>query len=356
MKTVLTTALAMLLVSPLMAQQTKMLTADKGNDYGIVYSLPVTSLSIEVTARHVARTAGPYYQYSRKYLGAEDPVRENSDTWTITGVRVMPYGVPDRETQYVMQAKSGSPVSVCVDNDGMLLSINCESEDPQAPEWNEGTTVVTSPIPPREYLKYVGEDFIASQSSAKQAQMLSESLMEIREAKIALTRGTAETMPTDGRQLELMLKSLEHQEAAVTAAFLGTVSEETVVRTFSFTPDEEGEYILFRMSDFAGFVDADDYSGDPFIVKVGDVAKGELPVDAKGEAKKLPKDAVIYKVPGSAVISLSCLGKTLWQRELQFGQYGMEFGLNPSMFTSRKERSVASFDPVTGALLEIRSE
>lgn len=41
--------------------------------------------------------------------------------------------------------------------------------------------------------------------------MLAESLMEIREAKVSLTRGTAETMPTDGRQLELMLESLRHQ-------------------------------------------------------------------------------------------------------------------------------------------------
>ena len=45
------------------------------------------------------------------------------------------------------------------------------------------------------------------------------------------------------------------------------------------------------MSDFAGFVDADDYSGDPVYVDVTVTSEGELPVGDKGEEKKLPKDA-----------------------------------------------------------------
>ncbi len=88
---------------------------------------------------------------------------------------------------------------------------------PAAPEIPENP----DPVNIREYLQYVDEDFIASQSSVKQAQMLAENLMEIRDAKTSLTRGTAETMPTDGRQPELMLESLRHQEAAMTAAFTG---------------------------------------------------------------------------------------------------------------------------------------
>ena len=52
--------------------------------------------------------------------------------------------------------------------------------------------------------------------------MLAESLMEIRDSYLSLTRGTADNMPTDGRQLELMLNSLHDQESALTAAFTGT--------------------------------------------------------------------------------------------------------------------------------------
>ena len=50
---------------PAQAQQTKMLTADKHNEYGIVYRLPVTSVRFEVTARRTVSKAGPYYQYAK---------------------------------------------------------------------------------------------------------------------------------------------------------------------------------------------------------------------------------------------------------------------------------------------------
>ena len=36
-------------------------------------------------------------------------------------------------------------------------------------------------------------------------------------------------------------------------------------------------------------------------------------------------------------------------------QLGMTFGLDPALFTDKKEPSFAVFDPVTGALLEIGS-
>ncbi|MDE6786111.1 MAG: DUF4831 family protein [Muribaculaceae bacterium] len=196
---------------------------------------------------------------------------------------------------------------------------------------------------------------MASKSSAKQAQLLAESLMEVRDAKLALTRGTADNMPADGKQMELMLASLGEQEAALNAAFTGTLTTETVTRKFTFIPEKDAKEILFRMSDFAGFVDADDLSGDPVYIQIESVNEASLPLDAKGEPKKLPKNAVIYNIPGSAQVSISLLGKKLYDKEIQMSQFGMTFGLDPLLFTDKKEPSFAVFDPITGALLEIGS-
>ena len=337
------------------AQQTKLLTADKHNEYGLVYTLPTTALRIDVTAKRTVKKAGPYFQYSKKYIGTDKVIREDTESWEITKVEVTPYGVPDNENRYLMQLKNGAVTYICVDEDGMLLAINKEVTAPEAVSGNmaetrEGKEAVTDL---NEYLQYVNEDFIASQSSAKRAQMLAESLMEIRDAKISLTRGTAETMPTDGKQLELMLNSLSHQEAALTAAFVGLTTEETVTRSYTFTPEKDGKTTLFRMSDFAGFVGADDYSGAPVYLNVKVTNRGTLPVDAKGEEKKLPKDAVIYNVPGAAKITLSLNGEELYAEEYEFSQFGVKFGLAPSLFSSKKERSFATFNPVTGGLTEI---
>ncbi len=54
---------------PAAAQQTKLLTAEKHNEYGLVYTLPVTALDIEVTAVREVKKAGQYYQYAKKYVG-----------------------------------------------------------------------------------------------------------------------------------------------------------------------------------------------------------------------------------------------------------------------------------------------
>ena len=349
-------ALACLLtVSLSWGQATKVLTAEKSNEYGLVYSLPITALEVEVTASHTVAKKGPYYLYAKKSIGTEKAVSEDYEKWQITEVKVRPYGVSDSGTQYLMQLRPGALTSITVDPDGMLLAINKEVDVPAA---GKVKTEATAPVKwpsGNEYLDFVDEDFIASKSSAKQAQLLAESLMEVRESKLALTRGTADPMPADGKQMEIMLASLGEQEAALNAAFTGSVTTEYVSRKFSFVPEGDEKKILFRLSDFAGFVDADDLSGDPVYIEIETINEATLPVDAKGETKKLPKNAVIYNIPGSAQVTISSLGKTLFQKEFQMSQTGMTFGLDPALFTDRKEPSFAVFDPITGALLEIGS-
>lgn len=344
--------LALLAPAVAPAQQTRVLTADKHNEYGLVYSLPITSVRFDVKARHTTSKAGPFFQYAKKYIGTDKVIKEDSELWEIVSVTATPFGTPDPDNKYLMQLKPGALTWICVDDNGMLLSINKETEAPEiAPA--DGNEVVKEAVDPKEYLQYVNEDFLASQSSAKQAQMLSESLMEVRDSKISLTRGTAESMPADGRQLELMLNSLSHQEEAMTAAFAGTTQVETVTRSFTFTPQEDGKSMLFRMSDFAGFVDTDDYAGKPVYLTVEVTQKGELPTDSKGEEKKYPKDGVAYVIPGTAHLSLSSEGKELWSGDMECSQFGVVFGLQPSLFSDRKERSFAVFNPVNGALVRI---
>lgn len=342
------------LIIPSAAQQTKMLTADKHNEYGLVYTLPTTALRFEVTARRTVSKAGPFYQYAKRFIGTDKVITEDSEQWEILSVKAETYGIPDTENEYLMQVKPGALTSICVGEDGMLLAINKEVDAPKAAiSERETKRKKESPLDTEAYLKYVNEDFLISQSSAKQAQMLAESIVEVRDARVSLTRGTAETMPTDGRQLELMLNSLEDQEKILTAAFKGLSSTETVTRVYTFTPDEEGKYILFRMSDFGGFVEADDYSGEPVYVTVEVTRQPEIPVDAKGKEKELPKDAVIYNIPGAAKITLSHKGRELWSEETDCSQYGIRFGLQPTLFSDKKARSYAIFDTATGALEKI---
>lgn len=339
---------------PLLAQQTKVLTAEKHNEYGIVYSLPQTAFQIDVTARKQTKVAGDFYQYSKKYIGTDKVIEKNSESWTITDVRVTPYGVADSKTQYLLQLKQGATTYLGVAEDGMLLSINCPPSRIKLPLLPENTYSSDHPTG-KEYLQYVNEDFLASQSKAKQAEMLAESLMEVRESYISLTRGTADNMPTDGRQLELMLNSLQAQEKALTRAFTGFSYESTESRSYTFLPQQEGRSVLFRLSSFAGFVGADDYSGDPVNISLKVLRKGSLPKDINGEEKKFPKDGIVYRIPGTANITVTFKGDELFSRDYEMAQFGTEFGLNPQLFTVKKDPSYAVFSEVTGGVIEIGS-
>lgn len=349
-------ALSAVMALPAVSQQTKILTAEKFNEYGLVYSLPTTALQVTVTARKVTKTPGRFVQYAKRYLGKTDVVAESSVSWTITDIKVVPYGVKAEDTQYLMQLKPGATTFIGVASDGMLLSINAQPLPDQAglngsvaPEGK----MISSTGGVDDFLKYVDMDYLSAQNSMKQAEMVANSLMDVRESYLALTRGTADNVPTDGRQLELMLSSLQEQEGALTRAFEGSVTVEEFTSQYSYIPMGEEEEVLFRMSDFAGLVAPDDYSGSPVYIKTEVVAEGTLPVDANGEPKKFPKDGVVYGIPGSAVISIHTANKNLFSKEMEFSQFGTTFGLAPTLFTDKKAPSYARFSPVTGALVEI---
>lgn len=342
--------LCMVAILPVAAQQTRLLTADKSNDYGVVYQLPQTGIEVTATATRTVSKAGPFFRYAAKFIGTDKVVREDNIKWELTAIGLDTYGVADPEATYVMQLKPGSAVAVAVAEDGMLLGINTEPEAPRVPVAYRPKAPAEAEKPIEEYLQYVDEDFLACQSTYKQAEMLASNLMDIREARIALTRGTAETMPTDGRQLEIMLANLQNQEDAIKRAFTGEVTTETYVRSYTLIPSEEGESILFRMSDFAGFVEPDDLSGSPVRLSLKITSEAETPLDAKGEPKKLPKDAVAYNVPATGEVSISHEGKTLAKKSFEFGQFGITFGLQPSLFSDKKEPYEATFSPESGAL------
>ena len=341
---------------PAFSQQTRILTAEKHNEYGLVYSLPITALKINVTARRETSKAGPFSQYAKRYLGTSNVVASDGVSWTITEVSIQPVGVKGDDEQYLMQLKPGATTYIGVAQDGMLLSINTEPQDvapsDDVSQFSEGKLIKTDGDVD-DFLKLVDMDYLSAQNSMRQAEMVASRLMDIKEAYADLTTGSSDNMPSDGRQYELMLKSLEDQRDALSRAFSGSVTVEEFQSQYIYIPEKEGEEVLFRLSDFAGFVDSDDYSGSPVYIRTEIVAEGTMPEDVNGEPKKFPKDGIVYSIPGVARMSISSNGRNLLIKEVECSQFGTTFALAPTLFIDRKSPSYARFNPTTGALMEI---
>ncbi len=335
------------------AQNTQKFTAAKHNEYGLVYSLPVTHVKIIVEAERTVCKAGPFYKYAKKYLGVDDVVTADSETWTLKSVDMATYGVPDQDNRYLMQFKQGTSPFLMMTEDGLPLAINEENVESLIPE-KKPVAAPDGRLDNNSFAKSLPGELLICESTAKRAELAAQMIYKLRESRTNYATGETDQMPPDGAAMKLILDHLDEQEADLMALFCGTRSKGTAVKTFDYVPmDEVAKEVVFRLSEANGIVDKNDLGGAPATLSLKIDARGQLPKDEKGNEKKLPKGAVIYRIPGSATITISYEGDKMCSKTFDVAQFGIDFGLDPAMFTDKKRPSFVKFYPETGAIKEL---
>lgn len=350
--TFITTALLTLSAT---AQSTQKLTANKTNEYGLIYSLPTTALEITIVTEQVIKTPGAFYQYAKKYLNIDNPITEASESVIIKSIIVNPKGVANADEHYLMQFKSGSTPYLIINNESLPLAINTEdisiNNDIEIPA---STSLTASPLESDAALQVFNEEMLQSQSTAKRAELAAAQIYALRQTRTDLITGQADQMPADGQSMQLILDNINAQEAALTAMFLGVEQRATNIKTIRYIPDAEIEdYIVARVSATDGVVDANNLAGEPIYLTIEITEKGELPINERGEVKRFPKGGVAYRIPGKANIRLNYNGIEMLNKEFSIAQYGVVFGLDPSIFTNKKAPAYLIFEPTTGAIKEL---
>lgn len=350
-------AIAAAAAAPIYAQTTQKLTASKLNEYGLIYTLPTTTLDVTVEAEKTVRQPGEYYLYAKKYLGL-DPISEPSVSYRILSITVTPRGIADENERYLVQFKSGSTPFMMVSNENFPLAVNTES----APSFPTADIPVARPAEPTILEKPVASqavtaEMLQSTSSAKRAELAAARIFELRQNRNEIIAGNADNMPSDGQAMQLALDNLAAQEAALTAMFTGTEQTSTQVATFSFTPSADGgdrtETTIARLSALDGIVDANNLSGDPIKLRLTVTERGTLPKNEKGEEKRFPKGGLAYRIPGTANVVTTFNGRTLSNNNVEVAQFGIVFGLEPALFTNKKTPAYAIFNPTTGSVTEV---
>lgn len=350
--TIAAICMALCPAAALFAQTTQRLTAAKSNDFGLVYTLPATAVNVTIEAERTVTTPGEFYKYASRYLDAADAVASASESWKILGVYIGSEGVsvPDA-TQYLVTLKSANSPFIIVDKRGMPLAINTDRL-PQAEsmELPEPRKAAPTPLDGPDARRALTADMVQSSSQAKKAELAAARIMEIRSSRNDYLTGQADQMP-DGEALKIILRNLDAQEEALTAMFLGTRQTSTEVLTYTLVPTEAmNGHVIARLSKSAGPVDADDLRGAPIRLDLTVTAPGTMPVNEKGEPKKMPKGGVPYCIPGTARVTVSFDGATLAEQEMEMAQFGVVYALDPELFTSKKAPSCAIFNPTTGGI------
>lgn len=338
-----------------MAQTTTRLSATKANEYGIAYTLPVTALDITIEARTTVKKPGRYYKYARRYLNISDPITTETMSVEPISAIITTRGVQDTEQRYLTTFKSGVAPYMLTDESNMPLSVNTDRiYKPEMPKLPVSTPLTQSLLETPAGRQAMTEDMINSQSDAKGAELAAARIFELREQRNDLISGNADNTPPDGASLKILLDNLEAQENALMALFVGTTQTRTDVATVTYTPDGEDvtDAVIARISAIDGFVAPDDLSGMPVTLTLRVTARGEMPVNEKGDELPFPKNGLAYCIPGQADVTINANGRKLTSKRVSLAQDGVVYGLNPNSFTDKKAPIYVIFNPATGAIVE----
>jgi hypothetical protein len=327
-----------------------------GKDYGVLYSLPKTEISIEVKATKVTYTPGEFSRYADRYLRLNNVSGDPEEYWELNEVKAASIGVPDNSQSYFIKLKDKTvaPLIELTEN-GLIKSINVPYSNQKTVVPQEKATVVAPKnINPKDFLT---EEILMASSTAKMAELVSKEIYNIRESRNALLRGQADNTPKDGEQLRLMLESLEEQENAMVQLFSGTQTKEEKTFTMRFTPTKElKNEVLFRFSKKLGIVDKNNLAGNPIYLNLIDKQTVVIPQQEE-ETKKKEKElkGVAYNVPGSAQITLSYGKEKLFEGDIPVTQFGIVEYLAPSLFDKSSTVQVI-FNPNTGGIVKVERE
>jgi len=336
------------------AQNVQRLTATKSNEYGLIYSLPVTEVDITIETSHTKRTPGEFYNYARRHLAISDAIREASTTVEVQSITISTHGVADNDNKWLVQFKNGSTPFMLLTPDGIPLTVNSEKpaevDDAELPLAQPAMPTILETEIARQAMT---QDMIRSSSTSKRAELAAARIFELRDMRSEILSGQSDNPPADGQAMQLVLDNLAGQEKALTAMFAGTEQTWTTVSTVSLRPDSLGidNEVIARISPYDGVLEADNLAGAPLTVSVSVTERGTLPVNEKGETKRFPKGGFAYQIPGTALVTVKYEGREIASKEVSLAQLGVTFGLDPGMFTDKKAPSQLKLDPATGAIV-----
>lgn len=355
MKRLLSALAACALIAAYATAQTQVTTGVQyGKKYGVTYMLPRTEIAISVKATKHSYQPGEFSQYAARYLRLDNVKQEAEVYWTFDDVSLSIVGVPDADNIYFVEMKDRTTAPLMeLTEDGIVRSINMPfsgitPESQSADNSNKSA----SPLDPRQFLT---EEILMASSRAKQAELVSKEIFNLRESKRDLISGNAENTPKDGGQLQIMLDNLNQQEEALTQMFQGIETTETTATEIRIEPHATAEQeVAFRFSSKLGVVDKDDLSGEPvYISIVNEETIPEPSEEVQQDKKKL--EGVAYNVPGQAQVTLTYNHGTLVDKEVALTQFGSKEYLAPLLF-NRNTVTKVQFDVNTGGLIKIDRE
>ena len=314
---------------------------------GYVYALPRTTFKVAVEAVMTRTIRGPYYRFAEKYLSIRDAPDRNSISWRIERINLELVEEADPEQMYLVRQASGqqdlstllklSQQGLIYDfNVGRYLETKRFSVEPAA---QQRGPVFTDLSPKRSIVlsidtsyKSIRIDSIFRKVPVTKQQLIVKTIDEkaeeaarvilrIRRRRIATLTGKGENDLSDAG-----IKKLDELEREYLTLFLGKDIDERRRFTFYFAP-AAGEVFehkeLFEFSKNQGIITQ--HLEDSQVVSLTITRQREVVgLTNYGLGNELPMqtNALYYRVPDQAEVSISIGEDTLLKERVLVSQYG----------------------------------
>lgn len=261
----------------------------------VVYSLPLTTVRLDVEAVCEIYTPGPYCQWAKKYLGIDVP-QEASTSYTLSRIRMTPYLEADRSCSYVVNLDGmlgeASPASFFeFSSQGLLLlsdenkgNVNSWRFPSMAPGSGTLASEATANLTSTETTLYrsvrtegggydrvaVRQSQVVEKSTEKKAQEAASMILSLRENRLNIITGNTDAT-FSGDALRAAVEEIGRLEEEYMRLFTGTVSSSVQAMSFDVVPasgPEEELTMAFRISDSHGLLPPDDITGRPVVMEI----------------------------------------------------------------------------------------
>lgn len=273
----------------------------------IVYSLPSTTLTIEVEATRENFFAGPYAKYAQKYLGLE--VRQEDETvYTLSSVKLLPRVEADLSERYslVSGGKEFDYGFLKFTRQG-LVCMNGAKHD--SGEWRFAGNVkgdfagrgVDSNLMDEQMTLFkngkvaVQQSAIVEKTPEKKAEEAAQMIFKLRTTRVQILTGDTDANYS-GEAMKTAIEEIARLEKEYVSLFTGYSEYQTQKAKFEIIPDASKpvqKYIAFRVSETEGLVSGDNISGRPVLLEL---APEEI-ADAPAADSKYKGLSAYYRIP-----------------------------------------------------------
>ncbi|MDD3080212.1 MAG: DUF4831 family protein [Paludibacter sp.] len=314
----------------------------------VVYSLPKTTLNIDIEVEKTTTIPGVYFQYSERYLATDKVITEEKTTYKIKTIKISSKAIPDPARTYNIPLEGKSVLGqISVNADGLLCGVNVPVANSSYKQPKVKVTMNNKEE--NTVILPLGEEYMMAGSTAKLAEGAAKQIYRIRESRISLLTGDLEHLPADGASFKAMLDGMNKMEKQLTELFIGKTRKEIIRQHISVTPDVAmNNMVLFRFSVFKGVVAVDDLSGEPYYLNVNPEKINISTGDVKG---KKAKPTLFTILPAKTSISISDSKMVFSNETFLMPQFGVLMPLSEDLFSTPKLK--IHIDSQTGRLLYI---